>query len=123
MNNAPTKAKRQENKATRMPQNELLDRIFDMYTGPYEYIPLGVFKSTLHQPEAWLKETLDKVAILVKGGSFNLTYRLREEAKAGRNIDLFKNAKAEVAPMTSFGLDGPDDFEEDDEDMKMEDVL
>jgi len=123
MNNAPTKAKGQENKAIRMPQNELLDRIFDIYKGDYEYIPLGVLKSTLHQPEAWLKETLDKVAVLVKGGPFNLTYKLRDEAKVGRNVEAFNNAKGGVAPMPNFGLDGADDYEDDEDSVKMEDVL
>ena len=121
MNNAPTKIKRQENKAIRMPQNELLDRIFEMFI-PYEYIPLGRFKQDLNQPEAWLKETLDKVAVLVKGGRFNLTYKLRDDAKAERSSETFENAKG-AAPMPNFGLDGAGDFEDDDDSLKLEDVV
>ncbi|KAK4697621.1 transcription initiation factor TFIIF subunit beta, partial [Lecanoromycetidae sp. Uapishka_2] len=124
-NDTTTKAKRQENKAIRMPQNELLDRIFEMYTGAITHIPLSRFKEDLNQPEAWLKETLDKIAVLVKGGNFNLTYTLKDGAKAGRNPETYNNATGEAGSMPNFGLDGAEDYEDDDDDdsVKMEDVL
>lgn len=108
-----------------MPQNELLDRIFGMFAEKITHIPLSRFKEDLNQPEAWLKETLDKVAILVKGGNFNLTYTLRGDVKAGRNMETFDNVKGEAGSMPNFGLDGAEDYEDEDDDdsVKMEDAL
>lgn len=108
-----------------MPQNELLDRIFEMYSGKATHIPLSRFKEDLNQPEAWLKETLDKIAILVKSGNFIGTYTLKDDAKAGRNAEALDHIKGEAESIPNFGLDGAEDYEYEDEDgtMKMEDVL
>ncbi|KAK1078862.1 hypothetical protein LTR33_006881, partial [Friedmanniomyces endolithicus] len=36
----------------------------------------------LRQPEAWIKEVLEEVAVLVRSGDFAMNYTLREDMKA-----------------------------------------
>ena len=105
-----------------MPQDQLLDALFEAFK-EFQYWPLGSLKSRLRQPESYLKETLDKIAVLIKGGRYNLTYALRPEATEGKYLE-FNNVKAEAAPEVADGLgfDGAMD-DDDDENVKMEDVL
>lgn len=106
-----------------MPQDLLLDALFEAFK-EYQYWGLKELKSRLVQPESYLKETLDKIAVLIKGGPYNLTYRLRPEATEDRYLD-FNNVKAEVAPEVAspgLGYDGVMD-DDDDDNVKMEDVV
>ena len=78
----------------------------------------------LRQPQSYLKETLEKVARLVKGGPHNLQYELRPDAQVGQYAHALDNSKDEAAPAPEFGLDGVDEFDDEiDDDVKMEDVL
>lgn len=121
-NAVPNKVRKQENKATRMPQDQLLDALFNCFK-EFKYWPLSALKSRLNQPESYLKETLEKIAVLIKGGTFNLTYQLRPDSTEGRYLN-FDDVKAEAAP--DVGSDRGEDLnsnEEDDENVKMEDVF
>ena len=82
-----------------MPQNELLDLILDCFK-QFTYWSLKVLKSRVDQPEAYLKETLDKVAVLIKTGPHAMTYQLRPEAMEGRYAEagIFDQVKEETAP-------------------------
>ena len=116
------KVRKQENKATRMPQDQLLDALFNCFK-EFKYWPLSALKSRLNQPESYLKETLEKIAVLIKGGTFNLTYQLRPDSTEGRYLN-FDDVKAEAAP--DVGSDRGEDLgsnEDDDENVKMEDVF
>ncbi|KAI9868985.1 MAG: hypothetical protein M1813_002808 [Trichoglossum hirsutum] len=99
----------QELKAARMPQNELLDLIFDCFKR-YNYWSLKSLKSELNQPEAYLKSTLEKVAVLVKSGRFAMTWTLKPEVK----VNGYAEVKNEQAP--DSGIDGPSDVVGDGED-------
>lgn len=104
------KTKPQENKFTRMPQNELLDRIFHLFR-EYQYYPFKVLKAKLLQPEAYLKQTLEMVAHLVKSGDFAMTWELKPEARqANYAAQSYDDAKAELAP----GADNMDDISDED---------
>ena len=121
----PSKAKKQELKAARIPQNELLDLILDCFKR-YTYWPLKSLKMELNQPEAYLKETLDKVAVLIKTGPHTMTYQLRPEAREAQyqEAGVYDNAKEETAPDTGFdGNAETGGIKDDDENIKMEDVL
>lgn len=110
------KPKPQENKAARMPRNELLDSIFQCF-GEYNYWPMRSLRERLHQPEAYLKEVLESIAELVRSGPFNGTYRLRDDArKEAFNLDV----KDEIAPEESDleGLSGGDDLDDDPSDLR-----
>jgi transcription initiation factor TFIIF subunit beta len=74
------------------------------------------FKQELLQPEAWLREILDKVAVLHKSGRFANHWEVRQEYRR-------ENMQDSLAP--DMGAPGEDsDFEgDDDENVKMEDVV
>ncbi|KAI9886303.1 MAG: hypothetical protein M1823_001912 [Watsoniomyces obsoletus] len=122
----PTRAKAQDQKAARMPQNELIDLIYDCF-GRYNYWSLKSLKAEVNQPEAYLKSTLEKVADLVKSGPHAMTWTLKPEARRDRYADAVGNE--EQAPDAPFGTDGAgdedagelqSDLDEEDEDTKME---
>ena len=131
---ASHRAKAQDHKAARIPQNELLDLIYDCFKR-YGYWSMKALKAELNQPEAYLKSTLEKVAELVKSGRFAMTWTLKSENK----IDQYANLEGveELAPDAGFGGDGANDLfdendegggmmtgdDEDEDDVKMEDVL
>lgn len=104
-----------------MPQNELMDLIFDCFKD-YKYWTLASLKQRLRQPEAFLKETLDKVASLTRSGTMTGKYQLKPEAAPAQYGDAgaFNNVKAEAAP--DADPNGPD-ITDDDEDEEMEDVF
>jgi len=102
-----TKGKAQENKSTRMPQNELLDLIFQCFR-EFKYWPFKTLKARLAQPEAYLKQTLEMVAHLVKAGDFAMTWELKPEATHSQYSNAMDSAKAELPP-------GFDDFESEDD--------
>lgn len=102
----PVKGKAQENKTTRMPQNELLDLIYQCFR-EYKYWPFKTLKARLQQPEAYLKQTLEMVAHLVKSGDFAMTWELKPEAMESNYANAFGygDAKEELAPGTDLNLD------------------
>ncbi|KAK9479956.1 transcription initiation factor IIF, beta subunit [Lipomyces japonicus] len=79
------KERTQEGKASRIPRNELLDLLFKLFE-EYDYWALRSLKERTRQPEAYLKEVLDSIAILNKKGPYSLKYSLKSEYKSGRNL-------------------------------------
>lgn len=83
------------------------------------------FKQTLHQPENYLRQVLEKVAHLVKSGRFANHWQLNPEFQE-KNYDV--NVKDEAAPAADYIdsqdiEDGEGNAEEDEDNVKMEDVL
>ncbi|KAK9472584.1 transcription initiation factor IIF, beta subunit [Dipodascopsis tothii] len=72
-----------EGKASRMPRNELLDLLFKLFE-EYDYWSLKSLRERTKQPEAFLKEVLESIAILNKKGPYALRYSLKPEYKGGR---------------------------------------
>ncbi|WEW59321.1 transcription initiation factor IIF, beta subunit [Emydomyces testavorans] len=95
----PSKPRAQETKTARMPQNELLDLIYACFRR-YRYWPFKSLRAELKQPEAYLKQTLEMVAHLVKSGDFAMTWELKPEAREASyaNALAYKDAKQELAP-------------------------
>ncbi|KAJ5622480.1 Transcription initiation factor IIF beta subunit [Penicillium herquei] len=102
------KSKSQENKSTRIAQNELLDMIFDCFR-QYQYWPFKALKAKTLQPEAYLKQTLEMVAHLVKSGDFAMTWELKPEARQANYAAQASYAKAELAPAPENYDDASDD--------------
>lgn len=121
---APGRAKPSATKHARIPQNELLDAIYECFR-EYRYWPLRSLQHRLMQPEAYLKETLLLVADLVKSGSYALTYTLKPEAQE-RHVDTAvsavkqEGAAPDVATEEESGIGEGDD---DEDDLEMEDAL
>lgn len=106
-----TKPKPQENKAARMPRNELLDRLFECF-GEFKYWSMRALRERLHQPEAYLKENLDSIAELVRSGQFNGNYKLRDDArKEAFNLEVKDEAAPEESDLEV--LSGGDDLDMD----------
>ena len=109
----------QTQKTARMPQNELLDRIFECFR-KYNYWSMKALRTELQQPEAYLREVLEKVASLAKSGKFATLWSL----KAENRMDSYEDT---VAPTTEGDMagedsDGAEDDGENDVDMRFEDV-
>lgn len=104
----PVKPRPQENKTTRMPQNELLDLIYQCFR-EHKYWPFSALKARLNQPEAYLKQTLEMVAHLVRSGDFAMTWELKPEAKESNYALAYQNAKEELPPDTGYGIDEEED--------------
>ena len=115
-----------------MPQNELLDLIIDCFKR-YNYWSLKTLKAEVNQPEAYLKQTLEMVAQLVRQGPHAMKWQLKPESRlsAFTNVQPYEQAQEETAPEIGYNLDGASDIgdfgeeniSDDDEDIKLEDVL
>ncbi|CAN8098642.1 unnamed protein product [Discula destructiva] len=103
-----TKKAKAEAKTARIPENELLDRIFQAFS-QYNYWSMKALKASIPQPEVYLRSTLEKVATLNKTGRFANQWCLRDGFRA--NDEAAPDAQIEE-----------DDEEDDEEDVKMEDV-
>ncbi|PHH67248.1 hypothetical protein CDD81_3017 [Ophiocordyceps australis] len=111
--NAPlqTKAKKGEVfKAARIPKNQLLDLIFDCFR-QYQYWSMKALRQRLQQPDSYLRQVLEEVAVLHKSGRFANHYGLSDAYKDKAGSD----AKEEAAEAADEG--------DDDEGEEMEDVL
>ncbi|TVY85447.1 Transcription initiation factor IIF subunit beta [Lachnellula suecica] len=103
-------------KTARIPQNELLDKIFECFK-KYNYWSMKALRTELAQPEAYLRETLERVAVLAKSGRFATQWSLKPENK----ITNFEAMGDAVAPTEGIE-DSEFDDDDDDEDVKFEDV-
>lgn len=103
-----------------MPQNELLDKIFECFRR-YNYWSMKALRAELQQPEAYLRETLEKVAVLAKSGRFATQWSLKPENR----LDNYQGVGDAVAPVSDALGDESEmgDDEDDDEDIKFEDVV
>ncbi|KAK9483168.1 transcription initiation factor IIF, beta subunit [Lipomyces starkeyi] len=73
-----------EGKAARIPKNELYDQLFKLFE-EYDYWSMKGFRERTRQPEAYLKEVLESVAILNKKGPYALKYSLKPEYKGRKD--------------------------------------
>ncbi|KAF3067470.1 Transcription initiation factor IIF subunit beta [Daldinia childiae] len=104
--------KQKEEKAARLPKSELRDRIFRCFE-QFNYWSMKAFKQALNQPEAWLRENLEEVAILHKTGRFSNHWELNSDHKGGLNVLEANGAAPDTAP----------EEDESESDAEMEDVL
>jgi transcription initiation factor TFIIF subunit beta len=107
---------KQDTKFARLPQNELFDALFRCFR-KYNFWSMKALRSELQQPEAYLRESLEKIADMPRSGRFAMLWTLKPENKVA-NFDGMDDAAPE-------GADIPEDDdgeEEDEEDMKLEDV-
>ena len=120
--------KRQLNKAERLPQNVLIDKLVDCFRR-YAYWHFKTLVREVHQPEAYVKETLNRIAELVKSGPYANTYMLaaqyRETLRETTDLQETLN-RGEAAPeIAGDEADAEGDLKDDgDSDvMEMEDVV
>ncbi|KAL1703208.1 transcription initiation factor IIF, beta subunit-domain-containing protein [Schizophyllum commune] len=118
------KAKGQFERMARMPRNELLDMLFNLFK-EQPYWALKPLRERTQQPEAYLKEVLNDVATLHRSGEHNGSWELKalfagsggaEGMKAEYGVkeeggDLFKMEDGD-------GMMMDEDDDEDDDDME-----
>ncbi|KAK7430879.1 hypothetical protein QQZ08_002669 [Neonectria magnoliae] len=97
-------------KAARIPKNQLLDQIFECFR-QFQYWSMKALRQKLHQPDTYLRQVLEDVAVLNKSGRFANHYCLSEAYRDKAGSDS-KEAAAEAV-----------DDGDDDEGEEMEDVL
>lgn len=115
-------------KAVRMSEKDLLDRIYKCFQ-KYRYWSLKALKLELKQPETFIKQMLEGVAYLVRSGDFAMNYKLKDEYEGIANIkpEEVKNENAVVKSEDEGSMaedaemeEGEEDDLEDFEDVKME---
>ena len=120
MNKRLQKAKSQETKNARIPQNELFDLLYECF-GDYNYWSFKTLKAKVRQPDEYLKSTLEVIAELVKTGHFANHWTL----KAANKVGQYSNIKDELAPeledLSDLGEDDGLLNEDEDDEAKMED--
>lgn len=111
----------QQEKAVRISQDELLDALTGCFK-EYRYWSLKSLTQRLRQPEAFIRSTLEKIATLVRSGSFSGRYKLNDEYEATVRGSSGP-AKEEAAQEDETDVDIKDDEEDDDagfEDVNMD---
>lgn len=111
-----------KDKAVRMEKVELLDAIQNCFR-EYSYWSSKALRNRLHQPEAYIKETLEEIAVLVKSGDFVSTYKLKPDYQRLNEMQAgsIKDEMAPVKDEDSADGSGDEGFDDDDE-MGFEDV-
>ncbi|KAK4891176.1 hypothetical protein LTR27_010250 [Elasticomyces elasticus] len=101
-------AVRSKDKNVRMPKSDLLDALQGCFRR-YRYWSLKTLRTELQQPEAWIKEVLEDIAVLVRSGDFAMNYTLREDMMGIVLGEGVGQGMEEVAKVESpFGDDGGD---------------
>lgn len=115
-------AKRQaikDNRTARMERQDLVRLLLDCFK-EHRIWGLRDLKVRVQQPEQYLREVLSDIAIMHKQGDFNGKWEIKEQYKnddiALQNPEGLEAPKMEDSEMEASGMD------EDDEDMKFEDV-
>lgn len=104
---APKKDFKLDGKAVRIERSALLDILFKLFE-EYPYWSLKGLKERTKQPEVYLREVLDSMAVLNKSGPYAMKYSLQAEYKQLSN---------------QGGAQDEDEADDDDEDVEMETVL
>lgn len=112
--------RQKDNRAARMEEGDIVRAILQLF-GQHRYWGLRDLKARLNQPEAWVKENLDKIAIMHRAGDFNGRWELKDEYKSN---DALRNASgvAKEEDLDGTDLDMDMKTEESDDMDDFEDV-
>ncbi|CAK7214485.1 hypothetical protein SCUCBS95973_002162 [Sporothrix curviconia] len=113
---APPKVKKVEAKTARMPENDLLDLIFNCFAR-FRFWSMRALRAEIPQPEIYLRHTLEKVADLHRSGRFANNWELKSENRKDGSATAEVKASEFVAETADTDTDG------EDEDIKLEDVV
>lgn len=113
------KVKKSEDKYTRMDKDKLLDALAECF-GEHKYWPLKAFKERLRQPEAWLREVLEEIAVIVRTGTFANTWQIKKEYEGSVKKNPASDSVAAVGDQAP--AEAEEESSDDEEDLKMEDV-
>ena len=105
-----------ENRASRLPKNELIDMLLDLFQY-YKYWGLRELKKKTNQPDAYLREVLNDIATMWKSGDLSGKWELKPEFKERDAITNYAEGMAPEAVDSEADLG-----EDDDENETFEDV-
>ncbi len=97
-----------------------MDRIIDCFQ-KFSYWSMRALRAEIPQPEAFIREVLDRVAVLHRSGRFANQWALKPEFEPMVQRKGALPGSETTAPLNQDLPDESDD--EDDGDVKMEDVL
>ena len=106
-----------DNKTARWPENQLLDELAKCF-GIYTYWSIKALRSRIPQPEAFIRECLDKIAVIHRTGTFANHWSLKPEYQSMIEDKEGPPPANDAAPKPEIASE-----DEDDDDIKMEDVL
>ncbi|ERS96071.1 transcription initiation factor TFIIF subunit beta [Sporothrix schenckii 1099-18] len=112
----PPKVKKVEAKTARMPENDLLDLIFNCFAR-FRFWSMRALRAEIPQPEIYLRHTLEKVADLHRSGRFANNWELKAENRKDGSATAEVKASEYVAETADTDTDG------EEEDIKLEDVV
>ncbi|CAK7236211.1 hypothetical protein SEUCBS140593_009541 [Sporothrix eucalyptigena] len=112
----PPKVKKVETKTARMPENDLLDLIFNCFAR-FRFWSMRALRAEIPQPEIYLRHTLEKVADLHRSGRFANNWELKSENRKDGSATAEVKASEFVAETADTDTDG------EEEDVKLEDVV
>lgn len=105
-----------ENRTARWPENKLMDELAKCFA-MHKYWSIKAFRNKIPQPEAFIRECLEKIAELNRSGPFANHWSL-----AKGNEGLVQNLNPSV-PADAAAPNPADDIASGDEDEVMIDVL
>ncbi len=100
-----------------MPENDLLDLIFACFA-KFRFWSLKSLRAEIPQLEAYLRQTLEKIAELHRSGTFANNWELKPENRKQTSATAETTASDVIAEAEDSESDGDEDL-----DVKMEDVL
>ena len=105
-------------KAVRISQEALLDAIYNCFRR-YRYWSLKALRNELKQPEAYIKQTLESIATLVRSGDFAMNYVLKPEYMEMANVkpEEVKEETALIKSEDESGMATGDEMGEEDDDV------
>ncbi|CAJ0915902.1 7988_t:CDS:2 [Entrophospora sp. SA101] len=105
-----------EQKTTRMPDEQLVNLLFHAFE-QYKYWTFKGLKDYVKQPESFLKDKLNEIAVLDKRGPYNNCYHLKPEytRKSSQTSEAIAPAGLEAPGSSGDMLEKLRNFQNDDE--------
>lgn len=110
---AKKEAAKQDGRAARLDRDVLMNLLFKLFN-EYEYWTMKGLREKTNQPEAYLKECLENIALMERKGPYALKWRLKDEYR--KSIDVENKVKSGTIEDDEENDKNNNDDEEDDED-------
>ncbi|GAV27858.1 hypothetical protein PMKS-001326 [Pichia membranifaciens] len=115
-------AAKQDGRAARMDRDVLMNLLFKLFN-QYEYWTMKGLREKTNQPEAYLKECLESIAVMERKGPYALKWTLKDEYKKSIDVEKkVKNGSAEDEDDEDNNKDNEDNDDDELEDVEMEDI-
>jgi transcription initiation factor TFIIF subunit beta len=109
-------------KFARLERNELVDRLFAMFRDK-PYWGMGAMRAQLQQPDAWLREVLADVAVMIREGPYKNYWELKESWKNADAPGQRQEQEAASGEEVKVAKDEEDEDMDDDDEEDFEEIL